>query len=334
MVLRCHELSAWHIAALIAGSLGLAPWEVAQADEGGVPFWLSGASASFAAVPASPGWSLTATPYYTNGSAPGGKPFPRGSLLVTGYRSLSPVLSVQPGYAPDVKVAGGQPYVGLGFGYGRNNAQADLFLSGPGIAVIKSDSLWGWSDLAPVASVAWTRDVHNWMTYLTGNVPVGTYDSTRLAAIGIGHAAIDGGAGYTYLNPDSGHEFTTVVGLTYNWKNGSTDYKNGVDSHLDWGASQSLSPNWYVGVVGYIYYQLTNDSYPTGGVLGALKAQALGGFKSRIAAVGPQLGYSFKINGQDASLNLRGYSEFWAQNRTDGYALFATLSIPLGSASK
>jgi hypothetical protein len=31
---------------------------------------------------------------------------------------------------------------------------------------------------------------------------------------------------------------------------------------------------------------------------------------------------------------LRGYYEFWAENRYEGYAVFATLNIPLGSAEK
>jgi hypothetical protein len=38
------------------------------------------------------------------------------------------------------------------------------------------------------------------MMYVTGDVPVGAYDSTRLSNLGIGHAAIDAGGGYTYGN--------------------------------------------------------------------------------------------------------------------------------------
>ena len=56
------------------------------------------------------------------------------------------------------------------------------------------------------------------MTYATGNIPIGAYDPNRLANLGIGHAAIDGGAGYTYFNPQTGHEFSAVGGLTYNFR--------------------------------------------------------------------------------------------------------------------
>jgi hypothetical protein len=49
-----------------------------------------------------------------------------------------------------------------------------------------------------------------------GDIPVGAYDSTRLSNIGIGHGGIDFGAGYTYLNPTTGIEFSGVGGFTYN----------------------------------------------------------------------------------------------------------------------
>jgi hypothetical protein len=154
---------------------------------------------------------------------------------------------------------------------------------------------------------------------------VGAYDSQRLSNLGIGHAAIDGGAGYTYLDNTTGREFSAVAGVTYNWENTHTNYKNGIDSHLDWAASQFLSANWQVGIAGYVYYQLTGDSG---------SGDRVGAFKSRIAAIGPELGYAFKINQQAAYFNLRAYKEFWAQNRVEGYAVFATLSIPLGLHGK
>jgi hypothetical protein len=101
-----------------------------------------------------------------------------------------------------------------------------------------------------------TFGVHNVMTYITGDIPVGAYEPQRLANLGIGHAAIDGGAGYTYFNPQTGHELSAVGGLTYNFKNPDTDYRNGVDFHLDMGASQFLSKQVMVGLVGYAYQQL------------------------------------------------------------------------------
>jgi hypothetical protein len=81
--------------------------------------------------------------------------------------------------------------------------------------------------------------VNNFMTYLTGDIPVGAYDPNRLSNLGIGHGAIDAGGGYTYFDPQTGHEFSAVVGATYNLINPSTHYQNGIDAHLDWGHHNS-----------------------------------------------------------------------------------------------
>ena len=67
------------------------------------------------------------------------------------------------------------------------------------------------------------------MTYVTGDLPVGDYNSASLANIGIGHGAVDSGGGYTYFDPQSGHELSAVLGFTYNLLNPSTQYQNGVD---------------------------------------------------------------------------------------------------------
>jgi hypothetical protein len=91
-----------------------------------------------------------------------------------------------------------------------------------------SDSVDGFGDVLPIATLRWNNGVHNYMTYITGDIPVGAYDSTRLSNIGIGHSAIDAGGGYTYLNPQTGHEFSGVLGFTYNFTNQSTQYQNGI----------------------------------------------------------------------------------------------------------
>jgi hypothetical protein len=69
--------------------------------------------------------------------------------------------------------------------------------------------------------------------------------------LGLGHGAINGGAGYTYFDPTKGHEFSAVAGFTYNFMKPTTNFQSGVDFHLDWGASQLLSKQFSFGLVGY-----------------------------------------------------------------------------------
>jgi hypothetical protein len=179
----------------------------------------------------------------------------------------------------------------------------------------------GGSDIFPLASLSWNKGNNNYMTYITGNIPTGTYSPSSLATVGLGHAAVDVGGGYTYLNGKTGLEFSGVLGATYNFMNKQTNYKSGIDSHLDWSLSQFFSSSWQAGIAGYVYYQLTGDSG---------SGDNVGAFKSQVAGVGPQIGYLFNMNKKQAYINLRAYKEFWAKNRLEGYTVIATISLPLG----
>ena len=130
---------------------------------------------------------------------------------------------------------------------------------------------------------------------------------------------MDGGVGYTYFDPKLGNEFSAVAGLTYNLENTALQYQNGIDFHVDWGVSHFLFKQFMIGVVGYYFKQITGD---TG--LGA----TLGGFESRIAGIGPQMGYVFQVSDQiQAYVNVKAYKEFAAENRPEGWNLWATLSF-------
>ncbi len=272
-------------------------------------------------MPASAGWSMPVMTYFYSGNVSDEEELRPGNLVTAGLDSSLPMLFVQPTYAPKTRIWGAQAAFGVGFGLSQNTASASVFNTAIPGGLYRSDSVTGLTDLYPVASLSWTKGNNNWMAYLTGDIPVGSYDPNRLANIGIGHAAVDGGGGYTYFNASSGREFSAVLGVTYNFENNDTDYQNGIDIHLDWAVSQYLNKNWQVGIAGYLYDQLTGDSGP----------QAFqDGLKSSVASIGPEIGYSFTMNGQPAYINLRGYWEFAAKNRVEGAAFFTTLSLPLG----
>jgi hypothetical protein len=132
------------------------------------------------------------------------------------------------------------------------------------------------------------------------------------------HWAGDGGVGYTYLNETPGIEGSLVFGLTYNFINSYTQYQRGTDAHLDWAISPYLNDKFHIGIVGYFYNQISGDS-------GA--GARLGNFESRVAGIGPQIGFFIPFFDQEAYLNLRAYSEFDARNRLEGWNTFVTFSI-------
>jgi hypothetical protein len=306
-----------------------------------VSFWLPGTFGSLAAVPQQPGWSQAVTYYHTSVSAGGDVARAREITIgnipanVTANLNASLNANVNLGlftttYVFESPVLGGQASVALTSIYGSNATSVSGTVTGtvalPGGGVIpfgpRSDNLFssveGFGDLYPQFALRWNAGVHNYMTYITGDIPVGTYSSTRLANIGIGHGAVDAGGGYTYFNPQTGHEFSAVAGLTYNLKNQTTQYQNGVDFHLDLAASQFLSKQTFVGVVGYVYKQLGCDSG---------SGDRVGCFRSQVAAIGPQLGYIFPVGTMQGFLNLKAYKEFAAENRPEGWNAWVTFAI-------
>ncbi|MEH2553833.1 hypothetical protein V1286_001362 [Bradyrhizobium algeriense] len=331
-----------HTSAAVAIALLACLPSMSRADEGGVSYWLPGRFGSLAAVPAVPGWSMAAVYYHTTVEASGAVAAARqiqiGRIPANVAVSLGASLSAQgdlvflnPTYTFATPVLGGQLAIGVIGLFGRSSASVDGTLTaalGP-LAVTRTgfiqDSITSVGDLYPQATLKWNAGVHNFMTYLTGDVPVGAYSSTRLANLGIGHAAIDGGGGYTYFNPAAGQEFSAVAGFTYNFKNHDTNYQNGIDFHVDWGMSQFLSKQFFVGFVGYGYQQITDDfgQHPI-----------LGAFRSRVLGIGPQAGFLFPVGDMQGYLNLKAYGEFAAENRPSGWNAWLTFSIsPMAPAS-
>ena len=331
---------------LLLGALIGAP-TVAAADEGGVSFWIPGFFGSLAASPQQPGWSLTNIAYQTSVSADAGVAIARertlGNIPVNLNLSANLTASLSAradldllmaSYVFKTPVLGGQASVSLLGLYGRMDTSLGAQLSGTlsataGGAPLGSlsfsrfdsiqDTLWGFGDLLPIFSLRWNAGVNNYMVYLTGDVPVGAYNPSRLSNLGIGHGAVDGGFGYTYLNPKTGQEFSGVLGFTYNMSNVQTQYQNGVDMHFDWGASQFLTKQFQVGVVGYVYDEVGCDSG---------SGDRVGCFQSRVIGVGPQVGFIIPISKTTQGyLNIKGYKEFDNANRPDGWNAWVTFVL-------
>jgi hypothetical protein len=319
------------------------------ADESGISFWVPGFFGSLAATPQQPGWSLANIYYHTSVSAGGDVALARefqigqipGNLTATAH--LNATVSATgdlgfliPTYVFETPVLGGQASASLIGAYGVVGTtlagQLSGTITGPGggsIPFMRSDSIsnttWGFGDLIPQFALRWNSGVNNYMTYITGDIPVGAYQSDRLSNIGIGHGAIDAGGGYTYFNPETGHEFSGVLGFTYNFTNPDTQYQSGVDLHFDWGASQFLTKQVQVGMVGYIYKEIGCDSG---------SGDRVGCFQSQVFGIGPQFGYIIPLGqGLQGYINVKAYAEFGALNRPSGWNTWLTFAISPAAAT-
>jgi hypothetical protein len=296
----------------------------ATADEAGVSVWLPGLAASLAAVPPDPGFWLPVNLYGYSGSAGQNKSFPIGRNITTNV-SASPFLQmVSPTYIPEAEILGGRLALTI-TGLTGYQSVTGTVAAPVGVSAQRTDTIFNVGDLFPQVSLYWNAGVHNFKVYAMGDIPVGSYNPDRLANLGLGHGAIDAGGAYTYFDAQNGHELSITAGLTTNFMNTSTSYKNGLDFHLDWGASQFLSKNIMVGLAGFWYHQLTADSGP-GAVLGS--------FESTAVAVGPQIGYMFEANDRTIYANLRGYKEFATVHRLDGFSIILAVAIPLSPSKQ
>ena len=321
-------------AALTAAAVLLCPG-VSRADKSGASFWLPGQYASFVAAPQTPGWALTVSYYHSSvaaaGSVAAAREIRTANIPATvkvdldlSLRARADLVTLAPSYTFEMPGLGGQLVVGLSGQYGRSASSIAGTLTataGP-IVVMRSgmleDSLTSYGDLAPLAALLWSHGANNTLVYITGNIPAGDYSPLRLANIGLGHGSTDAGGAYTWLDAATGNEFSGVAGFTYNFRNPDTQYRSGIDFHFDWGASHFLTKQLFVGIAGYAYQQLTNDSGQN---------PILGGFRSRVLGLGPQIGYNFPVGDLQASLSLRAYGEFEASNRAQGWNTWLTFTI-------
>jgi hypothetical protein len=336
------------VAAIVLAPAVLVISQRALADESGVSFWVPGFFGSLVATPQQPGWSLATVDYHTSVSAGGNVALAREFQIgqvpanVTATARLNASVNatgdlgfVIPTYVFATPVLGGQASASLVGAYGVVGTtlagQLSGAITGPGggsIPFMRSDSIsdttWGFGDLIPQFALRWNAGVNNYMTYITGDIPVGAYQSDRLSNIGIGHGAIDAGGGYTYFNPATGHEISGVLGFTYNFKNTATQYQSGVDLHFDWGASQFLTKQVQLGLVGYAYKDIGCDSG---------SGDHVGCFQSQVFGIGPQFGYVFPLSQTlQGYINLKGYAEFGGSDRPTGWNTWLTFVISPAAA--
>jgi hypothetical protein len=292
--------------------------QLALADEASKSFWLPGQYGSFAAIAPDGGFSLPLVSYYFSGSSSHNVALPAGHSLDLGLAGTFFTQILVPTYTPDVAIFGGKASFSVAILPAYSSASVSAQLGS--LSHAESQSVTGFGDLYPTAKLFWNSGVSNWMAYVTGDIPVGLYNSANLANIGIGHAAVDFGGAYTFLDPTTGWEASATAGLTVNFTNPTTNYTSGVDAHLDWGVAKFLTPQFTLGAAGFFYRQLTPDRG---------QPAALGSFESQTMGIGPQIGYNFKAGGATIFTNLRAYAEFDTKNRVPGGSAFLTINLPI-----
>jgi hypothetical protein len=173
------------------------------------------------------------------------------------------------------------------------------------------------------AALGWNWDRHHLNASMNFIAPTGEYEDARVINPGRNYWSLDPTLNYTWLHSERGHEVTVVLGYTRNYENRDAAYTSGDEIHLDWTIAQHLSEKFAVGLTGYWYEQVTEDTgeIPAGFVADDFNASGLG--------VGAAVHYSTKIANHEVSLVAKWITDLEADKRLDGDFFMASFAFKL-----
>lgn len=314
-------LTSLALAALIA-TLGQIRPEIVHAAEGGSGFYLLGQRGSRAAILPAPGSYVRFDGYRYSGLQADPIALGGGVDMDTDVDAVLPIITGA--WLPAARGPGGtQPFFAVSVISGYKDISTTIRFPGPeggmvGSSAGESDFLLG--DPILVAGLGGTKQNWHWTGALAVNVPVGDYSIGRLTNVAFNRWGIDATAAVTWFDPASGWEASLAAGLTWNGVNPDTDYDSGEEAHLEAAVSRGFGSGLAIGLNGYHYRQISDDS-------GA--GAVLGGFRGEVSALGPSVSFSAAPRGWPIAVEGRFYREFGTRNRTEGDALFLTLVAPL-----
>ncbi|WP_120500562.1 transporter [Roseovarius sp. EL26] len=165
-------------------------------------------------------------------------------------------------------------------------------------------------------------------------LPTGHYQSTQ---VNVGNRTIDAlNAGknrfafdptlaMTWFDPSTGWEYSGAFGMTFSAENDTTNYQTAPEAHLEATILRHFPNKLALGLTGYAYHQIGNDSGS-----GAVNTQRLLGASSLEAEVyglGPILSYSTAIGKTPVSIKTKYISEFGAKRRFESEKFWMTIGL-------
>lgn len=196
------------------------------------------------------------------------------------------------------------------------------------------DEETGFGDPVVTPMVGWHHGNWHYSTGASIFIPLGKYDIATVdvaareidvLSTGKNKFAVQPFVNATYLNPQTGREASASMSVTFNEENDDTDYKNGDEFIFEGALGQHLPNGLTLGLVGYYYNQLSNDS----GAGAESFQQTVGArsLKARVTGLGPYASYNTKLGGYSASFAARYYTEFNAKRRFESDVLWLTAGL-------
>lgn len=194
----------------------------------------------------------------------------------------------------------------------------------PGAAIRTTERKTGFGDTTLTAGLGWTRGRTHLAFQNSFFVPTGAYRRARVDAEGRTIRALSFGKNRLGVTSavavtrvsERGLELSGALGLSFSTRNRATEYHTAPELHFEGAIVQHFSPNFRLGLAGYAYRQLGEDSG-----IGADRLRALVGsasLRAGVAAIGPVVGYSTRLGSASINLKAKFTGEFGARRRLEG----------------
>jgi hypothetical protein len=289
-----------------------------EAAEGGYSNYVPGTYGDFAAAVEPPTkWTIRNDYYYYQ--ADGGSSVRSGLLELDADLEFNiHFLTVL--YKSDLEFFGGRYATGV-FVPTVVNVDIDTGISVLGSRVGFQDEVTRFGDVTFVPGVLYWRkgNLHfSLAEYIV--TPTGDYDKDNLVNTSLNYWTFDTDFAVTYLNEETGQDYSINFGYNYNTENSDTNYQTGQEIHIDYMVNQFLTESIALGVHGFYLKQITGDS-GSGAVLGS--------FKSEAAGIGPAILWSPKRFNGNVNFIAKWLHEYHAENRLEGDHVFLSAVIGL-----
>ena len=298
-------------------ALLLLPWTTSiLAAEGGYSNYVPGTYGDFA-VAVEPVDKFTIRTDFYHYSADGDRSIRSGQLEADADIDFN-ALFITLLYKPDIKILGAQYAFGA-FLTPVFHTDIDAAINIGGTRMNRKDDNVGLGDqtLIPVM-LFWNKGNFHFSLAEFIVMPTGNYDSNDLANSGLNYWTFDTDLAATYLNLETGQDYSINIGYNYNTENTDTNYQTGQEIHIDYMVNQFLSESWALGIHGFYLKQITGDS-GSGAILGDFKAEAAG--------IGPAVLWNTKVGNQEVSFIAKWIHEFHAERRLEGDHIFASFAM-------
>lgn len=311
------------------------PWLLdardAAAVEGGIETYLLGSRDSFAGILPPPGNYWNNDFVFFSGSAP---TFNSGGIVATGAEI--DVFTYKFNFTHVFRETWGDTRLGLNINVpyvsadGTYNEVLGTGFSGR----IEDTGENAFGDITLTPLMNWSRGKLNTMLALQFFLPTGSYSTAQVDVPGRTISALNAGKNrfafdptisMTWFDPATGWEYTGALGVTFSEKNDATDYQTAPEMHLEATVMRHLPNKLALGVTGYAYQQLGEDSGA-----GAESIRQLTGsesLKARVYGAGPIVSWSTAIGKTPVTFKAKYISEFGAKRRFESDKLWITLGL-------